>query len=124
MGRGAVSGPRYVLVVDDESLVRWSLGEVLAACGHIVVTAADGQTALGLLSAGERNPDVVLLDYRLPEIDGLTLVPLIRARAPGARIVVVTSYGSLDVVHRALALGVERVVDKPIDIADVAELVA
>jgi CheY-like chemotaxis protein len=113
-----------ILIVDDESLVRWSLDEALTGCGHSVMTAAEGRAALRLLAGGARDPDVVVLDYRLPGDDGLTLMPAIRALAPAARVVLLTAYGSPEVEARALALGAERVINKPIDIDDVAQLVA
>lgn len=113
-----------VLVVDDESLVRWSLEEVLNALGHRVECASDGLEAARMLSEAALPPDVVLLDYRLPGGNGLTLVPKIRAVAPKSRIILMTAYGSPDLVAHALALGVDRVVDKPIDVDEVAELVA
>jgi DNA-binding NtrC family response regulator len=113
-----------ILVIDDESLVRWSLDEALTACGHTVLTAADGRAALGLLADGARDSDVVVLDYRLPGDDGLTLLPKIRALVPTARVVLLTSYGSADLEARAHALGAARVVHKPIDMDDVAGLVA
>ncbi len=112
-----------VLVVDDESLVRWSVGEALMARGHHVDTAVDAQAAVRLLSDGGRDPDVVLLDYRLPGIDGLALLPRIRVLAPRARVVMMTAYGSPEFTGRALALGAMRVVDKPIDLDDIVELV-
>lgn len=112
-----------VLVVDDEALVCWSLGEALTAQGYDVATAGEGRAALELLAGSGRNPDVVLLDYRLPGRDGLTLLPEIQALAPRARVVLMTAYGSPELLARAQALGA-RVIDKPIDIDRVAELVA
>ena len=62
-----------ILVVDDESLIRWSLAEVLADSGHQVEEAGDGASAVALLS--EHHPfDVVLLDYRLPDSNDLGLL--------------------------------------------------
>jgi DNA-binding NtrC family response regulator len=113
-----------ILVVDDESLVRWALQEALGAAGHQVATARDGETTLALLADGARYPDVVLLDYRLPRIDGLELLPRIHALAPASRVILITAYGSPEVRARALALGACRVVDKPIDMDQLDELIA
>ncbi len=113
-----------VLVVDDESLVCWSLEEALTGQGHEVATAAEGRVALALLAGRMSDPDVVVLDYRLPDDDGLALLPKIRALAPATRVVLLTAYGSPEVEARALELGAERVVHKPIDMNDVGQLVA
>ena len=113
-----------VLVVDDESLVRWSLDEALSGQGHEVATAAEGRVAMELLTGRMRDPDVVVLDYRLPDDDGLALLPKIRALAPASRVVLLTAYGSPEVEARALELGAERVFHKPIDMDDVGQLLA
>ena len=65
------NSPRLrVLVVDDEPLIRWSLGETLEQSGHAVVEAGDAESAFRAVSAG--GPfDVVLLDYRLPDSNDL-----------------------------------------------------
>src|SRR5688572_32887911 len=55
-----------VLVVDDEPLIRWSLGQTLEQAGHAVMEAGDAESAIRSVSAGEPF-DVVLLDYRLPD---------------------------------------------------------
>ena len=56
-----------VLIVDDESLIRWSVAETLGAAGHAVLEAADGATALRTLTEVSDPVDVVLLDFRLPD---------------------------------------------------------
>jgi DNA-binding NtrC family response regulator len=103
-----------VLVVDDELLIRWSVAETLGAAGHSVVQASDGRSAMAALgSMGD--VDVVLLDYRLPDSDDLTLLGKIRRAAPDAAVVMMTAYGTPDMVNGALALGAQRVMTKPFD---------
>ena len=74
-----------VLVVDDEPLIRWSLRTGLSRRGHMVTEAPDGANALKMLSADPDRFQVVLLDYRLPDRQDLSLqrvIPVPRA-APG-----------------------------------------
>ena len=117
------SPPLHVLVVDDESLIRWSLAEVLADSGHLVDEAGDGASAVSLLADGKRF-DVVLLDFRLPDSDDLHLLETIRGLSPGSAIILMTAFGTPEMVEGALKLGAYRVVSKPFDVHDMAKLVA
>ena len=113
-----------VLVVDDEPLIRWSLSEALKDRGFAVRVAADGRTALRALSEADAGkPDVVLLDYLLPDSDGLSLFEKIRDLLPESRVILMTAYGSPDVVDQALKLGAYRVVTKPFDVTDIASVI-
>ncbi len=113
----------HVLVVDDELLIRWSLREVLADHGYSVTEAADGQSAIRSLTDGDGSPDVVLLDYRLPDSSDLALLATIRKLAPQAHVILMTAYGTPEVTRGALDLGAYRVVSKPFEVQDVAALV-
>jgi DNA-binding NtrC family response regulator len=112
-----------VLVVDDESLIRWSLAEVLADSGHLVDEAGDGASAMSLLADG-RQFDVVLLDYRLPDSNDLHLLETIRNLSPGSAVIMMTAFATPEMVEGALRLGAYRVVPKPFDVHDMARLVA
>ena len=112
-----------VLVVDDEPLIRWSLSEALEERGFTVRVAADGRTALSALSDGSARPDVVLLDYLLPDSNGLSLFERVRDLMPAGRVILMTAYGSPEVIDRALKLGAYRVVTKPFDLTDIASMI-
>ena len=112
----------HVLVVDDESLIRWSLAEALAGSGHTVTEASDGETALHALTSGTELPDVVLLDYRLPDSNDLTLLSRIRQLAPRSRVILMTAYGTPELVKGALELGAYRIVSKPFQLHELAAL--
>jgi DNA-binding NtrC family response regulator len=118
-----VSADVRVLVVDDEPLIRWSLCEALGDRGFEVSVAGDGQGAVRALSAGVSLPDVVLLDYRLPDSDGLSLFQRIRDLLPAAPVILMTAYGTPDVTSKALALGAFRVVTKPFEVNDIAGII-
>jgi DNA-binding NtrC family response regulator len=115
--------PGRVLVVDDEPLICWSLKEVLAADGFEVTVAGSGRAALGALDDGAPLPDVVLLDYRLPDSDDLTLLERITERVRPGRVILMTAYGTPEVVQGARALGAYDVLTKPVDLDHVTALV-
>lgn len=104
-----------VLVVDDELLIRWSVAETLLAAGHSVVQASDARSALEALDSMSDAVDVVLLDYRLPDSNDLALLGNIRRAVPSAAVVMMTAYGTPEVVAGALALGARGVMTKPFD---------
>ena len=79
-----------ILVVDDEKLIRWSLRERLQAAGYAVAEAEDGAEALG--SAARTDVDLVILDFRLPDTDGVALLPKIKERYPEAVVILMTAY--------------------------------
>ncbi|HJZ76053.1 MAG TPA: response regulator [Vicinamibacterales bacterium] len=112
-----------VLVVDDEPLIRWSVMETLSDRGYDVVETGD---ASGARSAVHGSPpfDVVLLDYRLPDSNDLSLVASIRGAAPGAQVIMMTAFGKPEMVRDALDLGVYSVVSKPFEMRAIADLVA
>ena len=113
-----------VLVVDDEWLIRWSLREALEAQGHIVDEAADAAAALTALAAAGARPDAVVLDYRLPDSNDLSLLSAIRRGAPATRVIMMTAYGTDEMIRGALDLGAYRVVSKPFAVDQMADLVA
>ncbi|MEP7310482.1 MAG: response regulator [Acidobacteriota bacterium] len=112
----------HVLVVDDEFLIRWSLAETLAEEGYHVAVAGDGETALKTLGSDEPF-DVVLLDYHLPDSHDLTLLTEIKQLAPQAVVIMMTAFGTPEMIEQALGLGAFRVVPKPFDVHDIAPLV-
>ena len=118
------SQPSRVLVVDDEMLIRWSLAETLTAAGYLVVEGRDAAEAREAIRDDHRRPDVVLLDYRLPDSDNLDLLTTIRHEVPNVPVILMTAHGTADVVKGALDLGAYRVVSKPFEVRDMALLVA
>ena len=113
-----------VLIVDDEALIRWSLAETLTDRGYGVLEAGDGRGAVEVLSDAPNPVDVIMLDYRLPDSNGLQLLARIRSLSPASRVVLMTAYGSPEVFAEAMTLGACCVVNKPIEMQDVADLVA
>jgi DNA-binding NtrC family response regulator len=117
------SAARRVLVVDDEPLIRWSVSETLADRGYEVVETGDAKGARSAVDADD-DFDVVLLDFRLPDSDDLSLLASIRRASPHAQVILMTAFGRADVVRGALELGAYRVVSKPFEMDAIADLVA
>ena len=100
--RGPVN--ERVLVVDDHPLTREALSSLLAQHGFDVAgQASDGAEAIEL--AARLQPDVVLLDLSMPELDGLTALPRLRERAPDAEVVVLTASGTEENLLAAIRAG-------------------
>ena len=109
-----------VLVVDDEQLIRWSLVERLRDEGHDVVEAATGAEALERCTD---DVDLVLLDFRLPDGDGLTLLRQMRRQHPDVVVIMMTAYTSVDTAVQAMKEGAYHYVGKPFNLDEVAVLV-
>jgi two-component system, NtrC family, response regulator AtoC len=111
-----------VLVVDDEPLIRWSIAETLGAAGHQVAEAEDAASALRAIK-DEPGPDLVLLDFRLPDSNDLGLLAKIRQMAPDTTVIMMTAFGTPDVTAGALKLGASRVLNKPFNMHDLEVVV-
>jgi DNA-binding NtrC family response regulator len=111
-----------VLVVEDELLIRWSIAETLAAAGHAVIEAKDGITAVYTLKNYAERIDAVVLDYRLPDSSDLTLLATVRRLSPEAVVVLMTAFGTPEVVKGALDLGVRHVLHNPFEMHDLKSL--
>ncbi len=111
-----------VLVVDDEPLIRWSIAETLGAAGHQVIEAQDAVSTLRVLAEAP-TPDLILLDFRLPDSNDLGLLTEIRRIVPTTPVVMMTAFGTPDMTAGALKLGASRVLNKPFNMHDLEGLV-
>lgn len=116
--------PFRVLVVDDELLVRWSIAETLKERGHTVLEAETGAGALRELQMSSPPVDAVVLDYQLPDTHSLPLLAQIRRIAPGTPVILMTAFGTPELVAGALELGAYDVMDKPFDMNELEGVVA
>ena len=108
-----MTGPGRMMIVDDEPAVREVLSDYFSDRGYKVVVAADGPQALATF-ARER-PDVVLLDVRMPGLDGLAVLRLLREADPDAAVIMVTANEDLEVARETLSVGAFDYVAKPFD---------
>lgn len=102
-----------VLVVEDELSFRENVREFLEECGYIVLEAEDGQEGLEVHEKG--NPDVVLLDLRMPKVDGLDVLAIIKERTPDTPIIILSGKGTAADAVEALQLGACDYLFKPIE---------
>lgn len=101
-----------ILVVDDEEVVRLSHIRTLASVHCDVEVVKNGNEALGVM---ERRPaDVVLLDLRMPGMDGMTVLKTIKQRWPETEVVIITGYPNVDTAKEAVRLGAYDYLAKPI----------
>ena len=117
-----MSQPHNILVIDDEEAICFAFQRHFEPLGFRVRVAPTG--AAGLAAYASEPADVVFLDVRLPDADGLDILARLRERDPNARVVVITAHGSLETVTRALRGQAFEYLVKPIDLDRAAELVA
>ncbi len=100
-----MSSPIRVLIVDDDALVRAGLSMMLAGADDVSVVAevADGTEVLGAVN--EHRPNVVLMDIRMPRMDGLTATERLRARREPPEIIILTTFDTDDHIVRAIRAG-------------------
>ncbi|AMV37110.1 sigma-54-dependent transcriptional regulator [Planctomyces sp. SH-PL62] len=103
-----------VLIVDDEASICWAFGEYLGDLGHEVAVASTAEE--GLEAARQGPFDAVVLDVRLPGLDGLSAMSAFRDRLGAAPIVIITAFGSLDTAVRAMEAGAFDYLVKPFDL--------
>ena len=100
-----------ILLVDDDSAFRHVMSGELRRLGHEVATAASGEEALA--SVERREPEIVLLDLRLPGVDGLSTLKAIRAGHPSVEVIMLTGHGSIDSAIESIRIGAFDYVTKP-----------
>ena len=101
----------FLLLVDDDEAFRKVLARELTRLGYEVATADSGGAALERIAA--REPDVVLLDLRLPDRDGLEVLEAIRGTSPGTDVIMLTGHGSIDTAIQSIRAGAFDYVAKP-----------
>ncbi len=110
-----------VLVVDDEALIRWSLTERLKADGYHVLEAETGAAAIDHLPEGV---DLVLLDYKLPDTDGVSVLRKIKEFDQDILVILLTAYATVETAVEAMKLGAYHFANKPFNLDDVSATVA
>jgi DNA-binding NtrC family response regulator len=103
---------KRILIVDDEEPIRFALSTILQEQGHEVDSCETGSE--GLEKVKEKPYNLILLDYNLPDMDGLKVAQKVRELDGDITIVFISAYGTTDVILRAIRLGAFDFIEKPI----------
>lgn len=110
-----------ILIVDDEENVRRMLATAFSLQGHETHDASDGKAALSLFS--EIQPDVVLMDIRMPEMDGIDALKVMRTQQPRIPVILMTAYAEVETAVEALRSGAFDYVIKPFDLDELSMVI-
>jgi len=102
-----------IVVIDDSEAVRSSLKAVLETYSYDVVTYGSAGPAIEAIF--DDRPDCILLDVRMPEVDGLTALQLLMSTAPHVPVIMITGHGDVSMAVRAMKAGAQDFIEKPID---------
>jgi two-component system nitrogen regulation response regulator GlnG len=116
-----MSGKERILVAEDEQSMRWVLDKALSRAGYEVVQAADGMEALAQVD--EKAPDAILMDIRMPGMDGLAVLKQVVGRFPDIQVIIMTAHGTMNTAIEAMKNGAYDYVTKPFDIDAVVRLI-
>ncbi len=112
----------YILVVDDEGAIRYSISKTLQRVGYQVHTAASGEAALEMMEQQEY--DVVLTDIKMPGLTGVELLARIKEQSPDAVVILLTGYASMETAIESLRLGAHDYLVKPSSSQDIRNSVS
>ncbi|RFU64276.1 response regulator [Bacillus sp. V59.32b] len=110
-----------ILIVDDQFGIRILLNEVLSKEGYNTFQAANGVQALDIVT--NHSPDLVLLDMKIPGMDGIEILKRMKQIDQDIRVIIMTAYGELDMIQKAKDLGAMTHFAKPFDIDDIRKAV-
>ncbi|TLS36695.1 response regulator [Pseudalkalibacillus caeni] len=112
---------KKILIVDDQYGIRILLNEIFQKEGYETYQAANGVQALSIVKS--EDPQLVILDMKIPGMDGLEILKRIKEMETKAQVIIMTAYGELDMIHEAIELGAVTHFAKPFDIDEIREAV-
>lgn len=112
---------KKILVIDDDEIILLLLGNLLKKSGYEVMTATDGES--GLIVAKNRNPDIVVTDFRMPGISGLEVVAEMSRTHPGIPVIVLTAHGDVSLTIKSIQAGAYDFIEKPIQPKELLEAI-
>lgn len=112
---------KKLLVVDDQFGIRVLLKEVFEKDGYETFDASNGKLALSIIE--KEKPDLILLDMKIPGMDGIEILREIQNRQIQVNVIMMTAYGELEMINEAKSLGAMTHFSKPFDIDEVRDKV-
>lgn len=109
-----------VLIVEDEALIGWSLSHVLRKAGFAVTVVDNGEEAIERFSSSHY--DIVLTDYKLPNIDGFVVASKIKENCPQVPVIMMSAYGDCPAYKNNLRSSIDRFIEKPFDLSEITEI--
>jgi len=113
-------GKARILCIDDEEMIRQTMGDYLTDSGFEIIEAANGREGLEIFQ--QENPDLILVDLRMPEIDGLDVLAAVTQKSPETPIIVVSGTGVLEDAIEALRRGAWDYITKPVEDMAILEI--
>ncbi len=110
-----------ILAIDDDSIIRTLLTNILTKAGYEVVTAADGESGLEL--AVSTNPDLVVTDFQMPGISGLEVLTELQRTQPGLPVILLTAHGDVALTIKSIQLGAYDFIEKPIQMQELLDVI-
>jgi DNA-binding NtrC family response regulator len=110
-----------ILIVDDEKNIRLTLSQALEALDIETQAAVNGEEALGMLE--ENSYSLILLDLKMPGMDGIDVLRRVRDRHPEIKVIIITAHGSIDSATEAMKLGAVDFIQKPFAPKEIRELI-
>lgn len=114
-----------ILLIEDNLSFRYALSEALLSSGHAVTAAPNGKEALTLLPSVD--PELIIMDIVMPEMDGIEVLVALRTRRPPVKVLAMSAGGqrpAREYLHLAKLLGATKVLAKPFDLATLRDAVA
>jgi len=110
-----------ILVIDDEKDIRVLFKDILTSEGYIVLTALEGKSGLKIVE--EKKPDIVLLDLKMPKMNGIEILRRIKRIDKNIVIIIITGYGTMDTARMSMKLGAYDYITKPFDLNHVKAVI-
>ena len=115
------SANKKILIVDDQFGIRILLNEIFQKEGYATFQAANGAQALAIVN--KQKPDLVILDMKIPGMDGLEILKRIKKDYEEIKVIIMTAYGELDMIQEAMDRGAVTYFSKPFDIDELLQMV-
>ncbi len=112
---------KKILIVDDQFGIRVLLNEIFKKDGYETFQAASGLQALEIV--GKDRPDLVILDMKIPGMDGIEILRRLKKYDSSIQVIMMTAYGELDMINEAMSLGAITHFVKPFDIDEVRDVI-